>query len=97
MTLFDGIGKVCSECGKDKPASKFYKHAGAPDGLMPHCKACHNGCTETNARRTAELMERQLGDPTEEQILMACERLRSGWSPAKRRRRKVKTPRRIGA
>lgn len=97
MTLFDGIGKVCSECGKEKPASKFYKHPGTLDGLMAHCKACHIGCTAWNERRQEMMRERQFGDPTEEQIRLACERLRAGWSEAKRARRKVKNPRRIGA
>jgi hypothetical protein len=95
MTLFDGIGKVCAECGVDKPASKYHKHPQMPDGLMPVCKACRIGCTALNERRREAMLERQWGDPTEEQIRLACERLRGGWSKAKLARRTVKNPRRI--
>lgn len=87
------IWKVCSECGTEKPASKYYKHPRQPDGLMPRCKACHMGCTQRNERVRVALLERQWGDPSEEQIRAACERLRSGWSKAKLARRRGKASR----
>ena len=83
------LDKRCSECGEIKAAGKFYKHPDEPDGLMRHCKACHNGCTEMIARVRAENLERQWGDPTEEQIAEKCEIIRSGWSPKECQKRKA--------
>lgn len=72
--------RVCSECGLEKLLAKYYRHPNGPDGFMSHCKACHNGCTETNRRQAAEAMERQLGDPSEEQIAMQTAEIRAKWS-----------------
>lgn len=45
--------------------------------------------TNGHANRAAFLAERQLGDPSEEQIEAACRRIQSGWSARKRFARKV--------
>ena len=74
------LSKRCPECGTEKHRSKFYSHALNPDGLMRHCKACHNGVAATAATQRREKLERQWGDPTEEQIAAACEAIRAGWS-----------------
>ncbi len=33
-------GKVCSECGKSKANSGFYKSFSSYDGLIPICRKC---------------------------------------------------------
>lgn len=80
--------RVCSECDTEKLLSKYYRHPHGPGGFMSHCKACHNGCTETNRRLSAELIERQLGDPSEEQIAMMTSKIRSMWTEKVRLRRR---------
>ncbi|KKL22649.1 hypothetical protein LCGC14_2433320, partial [marine sediment metagenome] len=32
--------KTCSKCGRNKPASEFYRNKGGRDGLRTDCKAC---------------------------------------------------------
>ena len=78
--------KTCTECGTEKPRTKFYKHPAMPDGLMPHCKACHNGCTEMHQRQEIESREWQWGDPTEADIRRACEQIRQRWTDKQRQR-----------
>ena len=34
--------KVCSTCGKEKPAQNFYRHNTTRDGLTQACKNCDN-------------------------------------------------------
>ena len=80
--------KVCSECGQEKPRGKFYKHCGQPDGLMPHCKFCHNGGMELVARNRAASMQPQWGDPLPHQIAAACEEIRSRWSDSEKQKRR---------
>jgi hypothetical protein len=73
----------CCECGREKPPEKFYRDT-------PDCKWCHNKMPATLARRSRECLERQLGDPTPEQILAICEVLRADWSPKKLKSRRSK-------
>jgi hypothetical protein len=68
-----------------KPLTKFH-------GAMPRCKACHNGVTEANRRRAAEVLpprERQPGEPDEDQIRMLCLTIQQRWSRKKRESRKA--------
>lgn len=82
--------KVCNECGIEKPLNKFYRHPWEPDGFMPRCKFCHNGGQELIRRQTDFFAERQLGDPSEEQITAACLKLQSRWSDKKRASRRAR-------
>ena len=50
--------KTCTACGEEKPASDFYRHRGARDGLYPQCKACKRARqAEVEARRREEMGE----------------------------------------
>lgn len=80
--------KLCSECGKTKPVSKFHKHPTERDGYMKVCKWCRNGGQELAARHARESLDRQFGDPTEDQIAALCLKLRLGWSEKETRKRK---------
>jgi hypothetical protein len=76
--------KRCCECGVTKPLTKFH-------GVMARCKACHNGVTEANSRRAAEVLpprERQPGEPDEDQIRLLCMTIQQRWSANKRESRK---------
>lgn len=81
--------KTCCECGVEKLLAKYYRHPAEPDGFMRHCKACHNGCTRLACERRTAALERQWGDPSEEQIAAACLRLQAGWSEGVRKRRRL--------
>lgn len=82
--------KTCTDCGIAKPPTKFYTFKVMDDGLMPWCKACHNGLSKWHKEQTAFFAERQLGDPSEETIRFQCERIRAGWTEKQlARRRKV--------
>ena len=78
------MGKVCSECGIEKPLAKFYVFHTEPDGHMAWCKACHNGLRELHRQQAAFFAERQLGDPSEEQIAIECRKFQARWSDKKR-------------
>lgn len=82
--------KACSKCGERKPIVKFYPCPTEPDGFMPACKACRNGVTEANRRRSAEVRDRLPCEPTEDEIEAACAAIRSGWSALKTAARKRK-------
>lgn len=73
--------KRCIRCGVEKPPTKFH-------GTMPDCKACHNGVTEPNLRRSAEIKERQAGEPSEREIAEACLLIQQQWSFKKEASRK---------
>jgi len=73
--------KRCSTCGQSKSPEKFF--AG-----MAHCKACHNGVTMSNLRRSTETRGRQQDEPTEDQIAAACLLIQQRWSKKKRASRK---------
>lgn len=79
--------KTCTQCRRELLATKFYCHPGEPDGLMAHCKACHNGCYELAERSRVAALERQWGDPTEEQIVARAALIRSGWDEKTKARR----------
>ena len=79
--------KRCCECGVEKPLAKFYKHPAHLDGLMPHCRWCHNGGQDLIRRGEEFRSEPQLGDPSESQIAIECKRFQSRWSTAKRQSR----------
>lgn len=81
--------KICVECECEKLRTKFYCHPQSADGLMPHCKACHNGCREVNERMRIESLERQFGDPSEEEIAKRAEKIRSEWDEGTREKRLV--------
>ena len=81
--------KVCCECGEEKPVAKFYKHPWEPDGFMPRCKFCHNGGQELQRKQAEFFSERQLGDPSEEQIAAACRIFQAKWSAKKRASRRA--------
>lgn len=34
--------KKCSKCGRELPASEFWKNASTEDGLQTYCKECGN-------------------------------------------------------
>jgi hypothetical protein len=86
------VYRRCSECKKWHEARKFYKDASKPDGLMSWCKSCVN-CEVVVDRPPYGNGERQLGDPTEEQIAAECRRLQSKWSDkVRQRRRNTKVP-----
>lgn len=80
--------KTCAECGVEKDIRKFFKHSSEPDGLMQNCKACHIGTTELNQQRLAESNERQWGDPTEDQIAVACLAIQNEWTIKERIKRR---------
>lgn len=80
--------KVCNECHRDLLATKFYTHTGEPDGLMKHCKACHNGLTDRIEQERVVALERQWGDPSEEQIARAAAVIRQRWDAKTLVRRK---------
>lgn len=88
MNLASIVPKVCVQCGKEKPAGKFYRHPAESDGYMRHCKACHNGITERNVREKPVVTERQWGDPTEEQIAAATAAIRQRWNKKTHKRRR---------
>ena len=76
--------KRCCKCGAEKLPAKFHRG-------MAHCKACHNGVTEANRRRAAEVLpprERQPGEPSEDQIRLLCMTIQERWSAKKRQSRK---------
>ncbi len=76
--------KRCAACGVCKLTSKFHRG-------MARCKACHNGVTEANRRRAAEVLpprERQPGEPDEDQIRLLCMTIQQRWSANKRESRK---------
>lgn len=80
--------KLCSDCGVEKPLTKFYRFHAMEDGLMPWCKACHNGLTKWHKEQTTFFSERQLGDPSETAIQIACQKIQAGWSDKQRQRRR---------
>lgn len=82
--------KTCNECGVSKPLSKFYRHPWEQDGYMPRCKFCHNGGQELKRRQEEFFSERQLGDPSEESIRLACEKIKAAWTDKQRARRRRK-------
>lgn len=87
--LADGLGlKVCCECNREKPVSKFYRHPCEPDGFMPRCKFCHNGGQDLICSRIAFSSERQLGDPSVEQIEAECRKFQAKWSAKKKASRR---------
>lgn len=87
--MTDKLGwKTCSECRRELLATKFYCHPGEPDGLMAHCKACHNGCIDLNDRVRPQSTERTWGDPAESDIVAATARIQSQWDAKTRKRRK---------
>lgn len=88
MNLASIVPKVCVQCGKEKPAGKFYRHPAEADGYMRHCKACHNGTTELNQRERPVVTERQWGDPTEEQIAAATAAIRQRWNQKTHKKRR---------
>lgn len=88
MSTIFTISKPCIVCRVDKPRHKYYKHPLTDDGLMHHCKACHNGCAESSERRSTESLERQWGDPDESAIRRACEAIQSRWSDAEKAKRR---------
>lgn len=73
--------KRCIRCGVAKPPTKFH-------GSMSDCKACHNGVTEPNLRRAAEIKDRQAGEPSELEIAEACLLIQQRWSAKKQASRK---------
>lgn len=80
--------KTCVECHRELQVTKFHRHPAEPDGFMSHCKACHNGCFETIERLRSAAIERQLGDPSEEQIAAACAAFQAKWSDEERIKRR---------
>ena len=39
--------KKCSKCGRELPASEFWKNASTEDGLQTYCKECGNVYAKT--------------------------------------------------
>lgn len=79
--------KRCTDCGIEKPLTKFYVFHTEPDGYMAWCKACHNGLRVAPAAGCV-FAERQLGDPSEEQIAAECRKFQARWSDKKRASRR---------
>lgn len=43
--------KPCRKCGVEKPEAEYYADSSKPDGLGPHCKACHTVWRRARRRR----------------------------------------------
>lgn len=84
--------KVCGQCCEEKKRWKFYRSEREPDGVMPVCKCCHNGLTTTNEERKKAAMHRRPTDPTESEVVAACESIRTRWSKKKTASRKKGRP-----
>lgn len=51
--------KTCKKCGQTKPGTSeyFYRHRNARDGLMGHCKVCHNA--QERGKQNYDLAKKQ--------------------------------------
>ena len=43
--------KVCSQCGKEKPVSEYYRRSASPDGLNSACKTCIKAAARKRYRK----------------------------------------------
>lgn len=55
--------KVCVKCGKQKPATEFYKHPTNADGLQAYCKECQSAASREIYLRTKGKPAAVAGNP----------------------------------